>query len=48
MARNNNGDWEQAVNTTYEVCKNKVGRGKPFVDTLTKALNVQAKYKVQK
>ena len=46
MARRVNDDWERAVNTTYEICKDQVGRKKPFVDTLAKALNVHGLYQV--
>ena len=48
MATNINEDWEKAVNTTYAICKDQVGRKKPFVETLTKALKVEGLYQVDK
>lgn len=44
MAKKVNENWEQVVSTTYEVCEDQMGRGKNFVDTLAKALNIAGEF----
>ena len=46
MAKVLNENWEMVINTTYEVCEDQMGRGKNFVDTLAKALNIAGDFQV--
>ena len=46
MAKALNENWEMIINTTYEVCEDQMGRGKNFVDTLAKALNIAGDFQV--
>ena len=46
MAKVLDENWEQIINTTYEVCEDQMGRGKNFIDSLAKALNIAGDYQV--